>query len=107
MQAPQAARAKQSQDGQPQNEIRKVRESFEAHMQALDESDSSDSATHLHVDAELPEHQSPDGRKRRRGENSAQLDSTELSNEQPASPPSPSTKPGSDDTLYRHLDVVI
>ncbi len=107
-QAPQVSRQKQAQDGQPQHEIRKLRESFQSHMQALDESDSSDSPTHLHIDGELPEHQSPEGKRSRKQPRQGQPDTAELNVLPADTPPAqPSASGSPDDTLYRHLDVII
>ena len=61
LQAQQVARRRDKRSQQASGESERVREMIEAHMRALEEGDEATlgSVTQLHVDSELPQHQSP------------------------------------------------
>ena len=113
VQAQQAARQRERQDGEATSQTRKVQEMFETHLRGLEEADQFDSTTHLHVDEQLPEHQtdSQSGKKRKSkkqpqsGEAAIDLPATNLSaTQQTVNKPSAH---GEDPhgQLYRHLDI--
>ncbi|MCE9589906.1 MAG: hypothetical protein K8S99_05220 [Planctomycetes bacterium] len=90
--------------GNQSRDIHRMRELVEAHMRGLDESEF-ESPAQLHIDGQLPEHQSPSQDARERGRRGP--------HPQPEDPTTPATQPQTNATapiegdapLYRHLDV--
>lgn len=107
LQAQQVARAKDRQEGKPASEIRRVREMFESHLRSFEETDQDQAPTHLHIDGQLPEHQSADQQTRQEQLKQPSPTMSESSDDSstslPVVPPADST----DTPLYRHVDIQI
>jgi len=103
LQAQSVARQRDRQNVQNARDIRRMHEILQTHLDALDEGDTQ-SPAQLHVDDQLPDHQSPpqyDGLVHPRREGHAAAPQT-----QGVTPPSLSAAPHDDDApLYRHVDV--
>lgn len=97
LQAQSVARQRDRTTGQNVRDTARMQELLEAHMRALDESEF-ESPAQLHVDGQLPEHQSPDPRGRQH---------PHLKPAAPEAAPTAATPtPADGETpLYRHVDV--
>jgi hypothetical protein len=99
--AQQVARQRDQQDTEHSSDGRVMRDLFDSHLQAFEDSNHEGSAAHLHVDGQMPEHQSQqqDGRPQHQP-NPQPL----VVNPSDVAPPVvPKVEP--DAPLYRHLDV--
>lgn len=105
VQAGQSARLQRQEQGDPETQIARLRQEFESHLQALEESPSTESPARLRVDGQLPEHQlqgpPPRGRRREQGrkeeEPKQEAEETSVSESLPAGA----------EQLYRHLDITV
>jgi hypothetical protein len=101
-QAQQVARQRDAQSTQTQGNTALLRDLFDSHLKSLEETNRDESATHLHVDGQLPEHQSPQD-----GKHPPRKPQPAPSTDEATPPASEETPPADADPapLYRHLDV--
>jgi hypothetical protein len=97
--AQQVARQRDQQDAEHSTDGRVMRDLFDSHLQGFEDSAHEESAAHLHVDGQMPEHQSQ--QQDRRQHQPAQPE--ESSTQTAPAPAPPKVEP--DAPLYRHLDV--
>jgi hypothetical protein len=101
-QAQQVGRQRDAQAAQTQGEAGRLRDLFDSHLKSLEETNRDESATHLHVDGQLPEHQSPQGGKRQPRKPQPPAPGDEDVLPAPTHTPLANADPA---PLYRHLDV--
>ncbi len=95
LQSQQVARQRDGLNSQAADGARRLRDLVEGHLQALEEGDEFESPAQLHIDNQLPDHQSGGYRTPERDTPAAP--SRDPQAPTPAEPPSVS--------LYRHLDL--
>jgi hypothetical protein len=104
--AQQVARQRDQQEAEHSTDGRIMRDLFDSHLQGFEDSAREESAAHMHVDAELPQHQSQDQGKHRQPRPGDPPDPTDSAQTPPdAEAPAPGPRPEPDAPLYRHLDV--
>lgn len=107
VQSQQISRAQHRHQNDNAQDLRRVRDMLNLHFQALDEGDdASGHLAELHIDDQLPDHDSQQGGERkspRRSAATAQASSDAASTTEP--PGSPATPDGKPDALYRHVDL--
>ena len=104
--AQQVARQRDQQEAEHNTDGRIMRDLFDSHLLGFEDSAREESAAHLHVDAELPQHQSQDQGKNRQHKPGDPQDLTDSTATPPdAQAPAPGPRPEPEAPLYRHLDV--
>lgn len=84
LQSKQVSQARNQRQAAANRQAKQVRDRYEAHLVALEDQDGGESAMHLHVDSDLPQHHSPapdpsEGEGEHRVINEDQDDDTNLS----------------------------
>jgi hypothetical protein len=101
LQAQQTARVRDKAQTQSARDAKRLHELLQTAMQALEEGDQFESPAQLHVDSQMPQHQSPQENQDKPKRPSAQAKPEETV----ATTSTPASSTPNDGTLYRHLDV--
>jgi len=103
--AQQVARNSDSRRNEAARKAKKNREVFETHLQALDEGDDSDSPAQLHIDGQLPGHQTPEAPQKIDNAPHAHSEQQAIDTIEPDASQTADTPCEANSPLYRHLDI--
>jgi hypothetical protein len=105
-QAQQVSTPRDRSANQTAADTQRVRETFEAHLRELEEGEESESPDRLHIDSQLPQHQSPPQDQPQQEHRPPPEDDQKLQAHEATDLPT-SSRPAQDDedSLYHHLDV--
>jgi hypothetical protein len=102
--AQQVARRRDKDRSSSTGEARRICEMVELHMLALDEGDDAETTSQLHIDGELPQHQSPPPQPPPQDQAHQQAkDDAPSAQVQAGDPPQQTGR--TDPPLYQHLDI--